>query len=114
MAQVSSGAFEKTASGNYVYYKGFYNNSARYFFQFSTTSKSFNYQVTVTLTSVKSTMVTTETTPITVKENADGTRSHSNLCVSSPKAGKPSCSYILDTTQDVAKWSYKLNSLSIA
>ena len=113
MAQVSSGAFEKTASGNYVYYKGFYNNSARYFFQFSTTSKSFNYQVTVTLTSVKSTMITTETTPITVVENADGTRSHSNLCITSVKSGKPSCSYILDTNQDVALWSYKVKSISM-
>ena len=113
MAQVSSGAFEKTASGNYVYYKGFYNDSSRYFFEFTTTSRTFKYQVTVTLTSVDSTMVTTETTPITVEENDDGTRSHSNLCITSVKGGKPSCSYILDTNQDVALWSYKIKSISM-
>ena len=58
-------------------------------------------------------MVTTETTPITVTENADGTRSHSNDCFTNAKAGKPSCSYILDTNQDVATWSYKVKSISM-
>ena len=88
------------------------SGNKRYFFQFGTNMSSFNYDVTLTLsTSDASQVATLEDTEVTA---SNGDTTHSNECLIRPKEGAICCDYLVETNASSVAWTQKLNSFSFA
>lgn len=115
-AAASTVAYPKLAGTYYYIQKGFTpSNSTYYFWQFGQSGTSYNLDVSCGLKSVDQTCVTTETTPMMYTKNSDGTTWCTNRCLINGKdSAHNSCSYIMNTKNNVANWQWSLTTWTYA
>jgi len=69
--------FNHIDGGWYFVKNGSYNNESKYYFEFGTEA-DYDFDVTITLTSISKGLVSTENTQYTTQANADGSISFTN------------------------------------
>ena len=77
--------------------QGYWNKTNKFFYQHKATSKTFNLDLTISITSYDAIVISTEGTSIEVIINSDGSTTYTNQCLIKPLKNKLACSYLVDS-----------------